>query len=278
MSLNIRKASGEMEPFAPEKVERSLKKIHAPDEVIHRILQALKQAPEIESTKDIYHFVANYLKAIDRTLANRYNLKYALYQLGPEGFYFERFIAELFRAQEYETKNDQIVKGVCVEHEIDVVAFKDEFRYLIECKFHNRPGLKTDVKVALYIKARYEDVRETPIAFSDKVGTFNRAWLATNTKFTTDAIDYARCKDMGLVGWAYPGDTSIETMVDYYGLYPITSLLSLTYHQKQQLLGMGILLCKKLADNPQSLIILGLSPEHARQVQEECRLLTKVSS
>ena len=124
MSFLIRKASGETEPFMPEKSERSLKKIGAPDTVIRDIVRGVTKAPEVVSTRDVYYYVYNYLKAVDRPLASRYDLKNALYQLGPEGFLFEKFIAELFRAQLYKTANDQIVRGVCVSHEIDVIAFK----------------------------------------------------------------------------------------------------------------------------------------------------------
>ncbi len=275
MSFTIRKASGETEPFVPEKIERSLRKIGAPDKLIHEIIKSIERAPEIASTRDVYHYVANYLKTVDRPLACRYNLKNSLYQLGPEGFLFEKFIAELFRAQKYETANDQIVKGKCVDHEIDVVAFKDEHRFMVECKFHNSPGIKTDVKVALYIKARYEDVMHSPVGFYNNHGTFNRDWLATNTKFTTYAIAYANCANMGLVGWAYPEKTSIETMVDYYGLYPITCLVSLSYYHKKQLLEQGILLCKELARDSGPLLIIGLRPEQAEQVQHECAAISR---
>lgn len=275
MALIIRKASGETEPFAPEKIERSLKKIGVPDRLVHEIIQGILRAPEIVSTRDVYHYIANYLKTVDRPLASRYNLKNALYQLGPEGFLFEKFIAELFRAQGYETSNDQIVKGSCVDHEIDVIAFKAGDRFMTECKFHNAPGIKTDVKVALYIKARYQDVEHAAIRMSSDHGTFNQPWLATNTKFTTDAIAYAECSHMGLVGWAYPAKTSIETTVDHYGLYPITCLVSLSYYQKKRLLEQGILLCKELAADIQLLSSIGLSHEHALQVQQECKAISK---
>lgn len=275
MALIIRKASGETEPFAPEKIERSLRKIGTPDRLVHDIIRGILKAPEIASTRDVYHYVANYLKAVDRPLASRYNLKNALYQLGPEGFLFEKFIAELFGAQGYETSNDQIVKGSCVDHEIDVIAFKAGQRFMTECKFHNSPGIKTDVKVALYIKARYEDVKHAEIKMTSDQGTFNQAWLATNTKFTSDAIAYAECSHMGLVGWAYPQKTSIETTVDHYGLYPITCLVSLSYYQKKHLLEQGILLCRELANDMQILTRLGLSSEHAQQVQQECNAISR---
>ena len=145
---------------------------------------------------------------------------------------------------------------------------------MVECKFHNSPGIKTDVKVALYIKARYEDVKHETVGFGQDQGTFNRPWLATNTKFTTDAITYAECSDMGLVGWAYPVKTSIETMVDYYHLYPITCLVSLSYYHKKQLLDQGVFLCRELVQNKEPLLRLGLQNEQAQQIQDECKAIS----
>ncbi len=278
MTFMIRKASGEIEPFVPEKIERSLRKIGTPESLIEEIVQKIKKAPEIATTRDVYQYVSNYLKTVNRPLASRYNLKNALYQLGPEGFFFEKFVAELFRAQGYEAVNDKVLKGSCVDHEIDVIAFKEDMRNLVECKFHNSPGIKTDVKVALYIKARFEDVKTSPVAYRGIHGTCNKAWLATNTKFTIDAITYAQCSAMGLIGWAYPEKTSIETIVDSHNLYPITCLVSLSYYQKKKLLEQGMLLCKELEENYQSLVHIGLSIEHAQQVQAECKALSPLTS
>ena len=266
MTLLIKKASGEIEPFNAEKIERSLRKVHAPESLIGDIIKGIENAPEITSTRDVYYYISHYLRAFDRPLASRYNLKNALYQLGPEGFLFEKFIAELFKAKLYETANDRIIQGTCVDHEIDVVAFKDDARFMVECKFHNSPGLKTDVKVALYIKSRFDDIKHTVVGFADNKGTFNQPWLPTNTKFTGDAIAYAQCSAMGLIGWAYPVGTSIKTTVDYYGLYPITTLVSLSYDQKKRLLDQGILLCNELVHKKQALLAVGLYEEQAEQV------------
>jgi len=273
MSLTIRKASGESEAFIPEKIKRSLRRIGASENLILQIIEGIERAPEIVSTSDVYHYVYNYLKSVDRPLACRYDLKNALYLLGPEGFLFEKFVAELFRAQNYATMNDLIVKGTCVDHEIDVIALKNAYHFMIECKFHNSPGIKTDIKTALYIKARYDDVLHAPITFGHGAGTLNRPWLATNTKFTTDAINYAACVNMGLIGWAYPEKTSIETMVDYYKLYPITCLASLSTYHKKQLLEQGIFLCKELIENTGALVSIGLQKQQAQQVQEECKAI-----
>ncbi len=48
-------------------------------------------------------------------------------------------------------------------HEVDVLAEKDGRRVGIEVKFHNEQGGKTDIKDALYVHARYEDLKQAPV-------------------------------------------------------------------------------------------------------------------
>lgn len=55
-------------------------------------------------------------------------------------------------------KVNQFLEGVCVTHEIDVLAENDRHVLLIECKYHNKQGLFSDVKVPLYIHSRFHDV------------------------------------------------------------------------------------------------------------------------
>jgi len=35
----------------------------------------------------------------------------------------------------------------------------DDKHIFVEAKFHNRLGVKTDLKVALYVKARFDDLK-----------------------------------------------------------------------------------------------------------------------
>ena len=69
-------------------------------------------------------------------------------------------------------------------------------KYMIEAKFHNALGTRSDVHVSLYTKARFDDVSEKY--------NFDQAWLVTNTKVTKDALDYALCVDMKVISWNYP--------------------------------------------------------------------------
>ncbi|MBR9682046.1 MAG: helix-hairpin-helix domain-containing protein, partial [Candidatus Aenigmarchaeota archaeon] len=145
------------------------------------------------------------------------------------------------------------VQGACVRHEIDVTA-KKEVRaeayvkklrtYMIELKFHHAPGIYTGLKETLYTYARFLDLKE-----GFKKGLcekFDQPWLVCNTKFSGDAIKYANCKNLRLIGWAYPTGDSLETMIDSKKLYPITAIRGLDRKTAKSLIDANIILCKDL--------------------------------
>ncbi len=240
MAFYIRKADGTKQEFSIKKFRRSLKKSGASPEIINNIIeQVFKRKPK--STKEIHTIASEFLEHIQPSLAARYNLKRALMELGPSGYPFEQFIGKLFIAQGYKTRVSELVSGACVDHEIDVIAVKDNDHFMVECKFHNRPGLKSDVKVALYIRARFEDLqRASEHGHKEK---FSQAYMVTNTKFTSIAEQYAKCMNMQMLSWAWPNG-GIAALVDKFDLHPVTALTGLTKKQKKQFIKNGFVLCK----------------------------------
>jgi hypothetical protein len=114
------------------------------------------------STREIYNRAFGLLKKKQPVFASKYKLKKAIYELGPTGFPFEEYVAELFKAKfGYKTLTGQVVLGGCVPHEIDVVGWNDEKLIMAEVKYHSDAASKTDLKVALYVLARFEDISET---------------------------------------------------------------------------------------------------------------------
>ena len=108
--------------------------------------------------------------------------------LGPTGFPFEKYIAEILKEYGYATKVGEVVKGYCVSHEVDVIAQKGKECFMIECKYHNKRGRRLDVKVAMYIYARFLDIKRAQEKIKEHKKHFHQAWLVTNTKCTREAI------------------------------------------------------------------------------------------
>lgn len=273
MTRYVTKSSGEQEQFSCEKFERSLYKAGASPAVTNTLLNEILVHPELDTTQKIYDYAFKHLRDLNRPLAARYSLKNALYELGPEGFLFERFMAELFKAQGYRTQNDVIVPGICVDHEVDIIMEKNEKRFMAECKFHNRRGLKTDVKVALYIKARFLDLSAQWEQAKEPKLPCDGVWLLTNTQLTTDAIAYGTCAGLNLLAWDYPEEGNIAQLIDTLGLHPITSMTTLTSPQKHFLLVHNVLLARELLEHSYLLKEIGLLPSKIKESTDEAQAL-----
>jgi hypothetical protein len=195
-------------------------------------------------------------------------------ELGPTGFPFEQFIAEIFRTKGFETQTDFIAKGECADHEIDIVAWNEEKLIMVEAKFHNDLGIKSDLKVVLYIKARWDDLMEATFNFG-KERKLDEGWLVTNTKFSESAIKYAKCRNMKLVGWNYPEQGNLQDLIEEAHLHPITCLNSSTPSDEKLLIEAGIVLCKQAHDNPDILKQAGLSNEKISKMLAEINLIQK---
>lgn len=273
-NIQITKASGLRVPFEKGKLKQSLIRSGATDEqaveVANEIIEMLVEGM---STRKIYKTAFRLLRSYSRPAAARYKLKQAIMELGPTGFPFEQFVAELLNYNGYTTRVGIIVQGHCVNHDIDVIAEKDEHHFMIECKFHNRQGYVCDVKIPLYIQSRFLDVERQWKQLDGHAEKFHQGWVVTNTRFSGDAAQYGRCMNMNLVGWDYPKHNGLKDWIDGSGLHPVTCLTSLTQREKQQLLDKKIVLCKTMHHNPAVLQSIGIKPPRLQNVMDECAAL-----
>ncbi len=264
--MDIIKASGEKEKFSKEKLYSSLKRAGAKPSLAQKVSQeVIKSVRPGMSSGKVLEQVTRCLRKENPILAARYNLKRAIMKLGPTGFPFERYVAEILKEYDYATRVGRVVKGHCVNHEIDVVAKKGKEHFMIECKYHNSRGARSDVKVALYIYARFLDVKKI----------FHQAWLVTNTKCTSEAIRYSRCVGLKIISWRYPKNESLEYLIEKKGLYPITVLPSLTRYTRERLAQKRIILAKDLLKYSVNDLVrlFGIKPNIAKKLQEETKQL-----
>lgn len=276
-NVEIIKASGEREPFSEEKLRSSLLRAGASkgtaEKIVRQIERELKPGMR---TSVIYKDAFSMLRKEERPTAARYSLKKAIGDLGPSGHPFEKLVARLLESEGFSVEVGKILEGACVSHEVDVIAQKGNEYAMVECKFHNHPGIKSDVKTALYIHARFMDLMKVWEREPDHKGKTHEAWLVTNTKLTGDAVRYARCSGMKAVGWRYPRGEGLEIRIERAGLHPVTALTSLSTAQKRQLLAKGIVLCKELLENKEAFRMLGISGNKIEsvicEIEGTCRL------
>ncbi|RMG84631.1 MAG: ATPase [Bacteroidetes bacterium] len=274
----VTKLSGEKVPFDAEKLRNSLRRAGASEADVAQIESKIEDfiTPGM-STKAIYRKAFALLKKHAAHFAAKYKLKRAIYELGPSGFPFEKFIGAILRASGYAVQVGQIVQGACVQHEVDVIAQKDHQHFMIECKFHSDQRRKCDVKVPLYIHARFLDVEKMWKAQPGHDHKFHQGWVVTNTRFTTDAIQYGLCAGMHLISWDFPAKGSLRDRIDQLKLYPVTTLTTLTKSEKQAILEKGIVLCKELIQNEWLLDEWGLSNARKKRIMDECHQLCATS-
>ncbi len=269
MKRHIAKYSNEQKVFSVKKLNKSLRKAGADIKLAKTITQEVGKTRSISSTKDIHNYAFRYLKKKDRSAAARYNLKRAITELGPTGFPFEKFIGRLLQHKGYSTKVGVIVAGQCVKHEIDVVAKKGNEHFMIECKFHNKHWIKSHVQTPLYVKARFDDVKKKWIKKPGHDKKFHQAWVVTNTKFTSEALKYARCAGINMISWDYPKGGSLVDIINELGLHPVTVLTTINRKQKEGLIKKGVVLCRDVAKNIEFLKQIGLKNSRIKSVLKE---------
>jgi Holliday junction resolvase-like predicted endonuclease len=265
----VLKADKSRELFNEEKVLSSIQRARIHPDIQQEVLNHVKsKVYDGITTAEIYHHITEYLgKSPDPFAKTRYSLKQAIMELGPTGYPFEDFIAKLLQTQGYHTKVRQILSGECITHEIDVIAERAGKSAIIEAKFHNSPGTRSQIHVALYTQARLEDVKTR--------NHIDEAWIVTNTKTTTEVNTYALCKKINVISWSYPDGGSLRDMIEKARLHPVTQLSTLSQAHKRILLNNHIVLCRELLEDTFLIDMLYLSNSQREHVLSEVEFICK---
>lgn len=264
--MYVVKMNGEREIFDANKLRGSLRRAKASESVADAIVKEVQgNLYDGMPTREMYQYVYNALERQEKPTAMRYSLRRALADLGPTGFPFEHFVGELFRAKGYKVRTGVTLPGRCIEHEVDMIAENDTELISMEIKFHNDINTKSDLQVALYVKARFDDI----LAAGGNTTKRREGWLLTNTKFTKNVIRYAECVGMKIVSWSYPEGGSLQAMIEELDLHPLTCLSTLPDRETRLLMDKGIVLCRDVKENSELLAALGLPEETVHDVMSE---------
>ena len=144
----MKKASGRLEPFNREKLINTLVRVGADEETANEIVSVIERRIwDGIPTSEILDRALTLLHKRYPPASIRYDLKRAVMLLGPSGYPFEDYFASILRAHGYIVEGVRmIIEGRCVTHEVDVVVRYKSERVFVECKYHNRRGIKTDLK------------------------------------------------------------------------------------------------------------------------------------
>lgn len=262
INSHVIKSSGEIENFSLRKFQRSIRRTGLQSKDCNEITKKItyKIHPGIR-TRDIYKETVKLIRKHSPIAAVHYSLKKSILELGPTGFIFELFVAKYFEAIGYKTYVGITLQGQFVKHEVDVVALKNSYQVCVECKFHNTISFKNDIKVALYVKARWDDLRNGPEGKYIK-----EFYIASNTDFTRDAITYADGCGLKLLGVNAPAGESFLDKIREHKLYPITSLKKLKKIYCQELFREKLVLCSQLLNEKRILLKIGMSEEEIKSL------------
>ncbi|HIP49445.1 MAG TPA: ATPase [Lutibacter sp.] len=270
----VKKYSGELELFSSDKLRKSLERSGADAIIIDSIIETIYQELyDGVTTKEIYKKAFRLLKKANRISASKYSLKRAIFDLGPTGYPFEQLVGALLKEKGYKTQVGVLVAGECVTHEIDVLAEKEGNTFTIECKFHTNAKTVSNIKVPLYINSRFKDVQKKWNANPNKTSFLKQGWIVTNTRFTEDALKYGKSAGLVLISWNYPINNGISKNIDKYGLYPITTLTSLTKRGKTLLIEKDIILTQDILTSRDELEKLHISATKINKILSEAKQL-----
>ena len=247
MAVSVTKADGTKESFDKWKVMRTCLRMGATQETAQAI------ADEIESrlydgisTRRILQMIYSRLKKRKPVMKLQVDLRRSLSLLrsAPD---FELFIQLLLSEHGYEVTPNQIVKGRCMEHEVDAVARKNGKTCIVEVKHHYKYHTPTSLDVSRISRAVLEDVTEAYELGLNNL-KIDYAMIVCNTKLSEHAKRYADCRGISHIGWSSPPDHDLQTMIQEKKLYPITLLKGLNAETRNTLANNGVILLKQLTD------------------------------
>lgn len=243
--MYIVKSTGEKQEFNPEKIKRTCLRAGASEATAERIAEDI--AAEIQAgmkTSEIYKRVMEMLAKDSPGAALRYDLRNAIFRLGPAGFEFEKYIARMLQEYGFKTELPPILQGSCTTHEVDISAEKDGRRAMMECKLRQSQQIFITIKDTMSTWARFLDLVE-----GAGIGTcphFDEVWIVTNSRFSHDSIQYGHCKNMVMLSWDHPKERPLPAWIEQKGLYPVTVLKDLPDSALSKLSAENVVLLKDL--------------------------------
>ncbi len=253
MPVLVIKANGSKELFDKEKVIRTCVRMGASEDVAKLIANKIemKLYDGIE-TKRILKMIFRYLTKYKPSTGYHIDLRKALSLLRSKPD-FEHFIQALLREHGYKVLHNQIIRGKCVEHEVDGVVMKNGKSFVVEVKHHGDYHTPTGLDVSRISRAVFEDITE---GFEIGLNDFkiDGSIIVSNTKLSDHAKRYAECRGITHICWSSNHEFDLQNMIKEKKLYPITFLKGLKPQIKEKLVSAGIILLKELSNkNPKTL-------------------------
>lgn len=245
--LFVTKADGSKQPFDKQKIFRTCIRLRATNEAAQSVADRIEEkARSGITTKEILQTIFHYMKEYRPEVRYITDLREAIAFMRPQPD-FEQYVAMLLKEQGYDVVTNQLVKGKCVEHEVDAIARKKNECIYVEVKHHFQHHTFTGIGVFLEAWASYVDLLQ---GFEEAKNSyhFNKVMVVCNTKISEHAKQYSICKGIMYTGWNYPAGNSMEEMIQKKSLYPITFLKSIDRRIEAKLGDAGVITLRQLVE------------------------------
>jgi hypothetical protein len=263
----IKKKSNHYEELNERKYKKSLERSGLNLKMQERIVNEIGGIENYFSTKELHKATYKAILNHSKLFAANYNIKQAIYNLGPTGYPFEILCAQMLEAKGYITKVSCMVRGINVKHEVDIIAKREDQNIYCECKFHGQKLYRNDIKIPLYVHSRYLDIKAANPHLNFRYA------LLSNTDFSKDAIRYAKGVDLLLYSMNYPQKNTFCNIIKTYKVYPVTVLKSLRVKDRKALIENRIVVIKQVKRS--DLESLGLKESQIIKVLQEIKVLTR---
>lgn len=242
----VTKIGGDLQPFDRMRVWRTLKNMGLSEEDADRISTEIEEVvPDGVKTTTILKMIKARASAIRPAVAHRTNLRRALALIRPKPD-FEEFVRLLLREHGYQVESGCVLAGLCGEHEVDAIARKDGITTFVEVKHHRRHHRMTGLDEGRIARAIVEDLQEGYVSGRCEIA-IDDAMIVCNTKLSDHAKRYATCRGIGHIGWDYPEEQNLKTMIQETQSYPITIISSIKPQVATKLANLGLLMAKEIA-------------------------------
>jgi hypothetical protein len=245
LGVFVTKANGTRQLFDKEKAARTCLKMGASRQVAYEIAEKVEsRLYDGISTQMIHRMIIRFLRKYKSGVRNLFDLRkgISLMSSKPE---FELFVQTLLMHNGFEVRPSQILRGKCVEHEVDAIAVKDGVTFFVEAKHHFSYHARTGLDESRIARAILEDVTEG-VTLDKTNGKIDRAMIVTNTKYSDHAIQYGSCRNILQIGWSSPENLGLQSMIEKKRLYPLSCLRGLGVEIRMKLVESGIVLIGQL--------------------------------
>jgi hypothetical protein len=274
LTVYVTKFDGTQQPFDKNKIVRTCLRMGATRDVAESIAEEIEtRIYDSIETKKILQMIFKRLRKHKPVIRHQIDLRKALSLLNPAPD-FERFIQLLLSEHNYEVTPNQIIRGRCVEHEVDAIARKNGKTCIVEVKHHHKYHTPTSLDVSRISRAVFEDVTEAYELGLNNL-KIDYALIVCNTKLSEHAKRYADCRGIRHIGWSSPPNHDLQTMIEEKKLYPITFLKGLNAETRKRLASKGIILLRQLTGKSSKELRrqTGISKEKIESIIDKARTI-----